>query len=199
VQTAERPRTSNTEARERLIAAARTCFARDGVRKTRMAAVAQAAGMVRQTVYAFVASKEELIELAFAERMRELIAPINERIGDPLPDASSRLVEAFVAMTEVARADHEFNEYARALGLDRALRFLTGPTAAHDVVVEILRPSYARAAGDALLRAGISLDDTAWWARNVLAALMVRGDVDSDELRRIVRKFALPALLRDDI
>jgi AcrR family transcriptional regulator len=197
-ETTERQRTGSGEAQERLIKAARECFARDGVRKTRMATVAEAAGMVRQTVYSFVSSKEELIELAFSERLGELIPPIVERIGEPPGGPGVELVEVFADMTEVVRVDREFNEYSAALGLDRALRFLTGPTAAHDAVIEIIRPFYARAAHAGVLRSDISLDDTAWWARNVLAPLIVRGDLDGEQLRRIVKKYALPALLTDD-
>src|SRR5882762_436713 len=119
-------RATDAEALERLIAAARTCFARSGVRKTRIAAIAQEAGMVRQTVYAFVSSREELIELAFAARMRELIPLITERLDPDVPELTDAIVECFAVMAEVASADTEFNEYSDALGLERALQFLTG-------------------------------------------------------------------------
>jgi AcrR family transcriptional regulator len=163
-----------------------------------MATVAEAAGMVRQTVYSFVSSKEELIELAFAERLLELEQPIVERVGDPPGGARGALVEVMACMSEVVREDAEFLDYAQALGVGGALRFLTGPTAAQEPVAEILRPFYALAVREGVLRSDISLDDMAWWARNALAPLTLRGDVDAGELRRVLWKFALPALLRDD-
>ena len=191
----EKPRAADTDAMAHLIEAARGCFARDGVRRTRMAAVAQAAGMVRQTVYAFVSSRDELIELALAARMRELIPSIETRIGTDHATVTDAFVDAFAAMADVVRDDPEFNEYAGALGLARALRFLTGSTAPNEVVAEILRPHYDRAAAEDALRPGITLDDVAFWARSVLAPLTLRADVDDAELRRVLRKFALPALL----
>lgn len=153
--------------------------------------------MVRQTVYSFVSSKEELIEAVLTQRLWEIIEPIRESLGESAARPEEQLVEVFAVMVEVVRADPEFNEYAEALGLDRALQFLTGPTAAHEVTAEIVRPYYALAAAAGVLRSDISLDDTTWWARSVLAPLVVRGEVKGEELRRILRKFALPALLRD--
>ena len=194
----EKPRAADADAMAELIAAARGCFARDGVRRTRMAAVAQAAGMVRQTVYAFVSSREELIELALAARMRELVPEIERRIGTEHATVSEAFVDAFAAMADVVREDPEFTEYAGALGLARALRFLTGGTAPQDVVMEIVGPYYDRAQADGMLQPGISLADVAFWARSVLAPLTLRADVDDAELRRVLRKFALPALLRPD-
>jgi AcrR family transcriptional regulator len=194
----EKPRSADAEAVAQLVTAARGCFARDGVRRTRMAAVAQAAGMVRQTVYTFVSSREELIELALAARTRELIPAIVDRIGSDRATVTDAFEDAFAAMAQIVRNDPEFNDYAGALGLARALRFLTGETAAHGMVAEIIRPHYERALGEGVLRSGISLDDCAFWARSVLAPLTLRADVDDAELRRVLRKFALPALLRTD-
>jgi AcrR family transcriptional regulator len=191
-------RASDAEALERLVAAARTCFARAGVGKTRIAAIASEAGMVRQTVYAFVSSREELIELAFVARLRELVPTIVARLEPGPSDLVSAIVECFAVMAEVASADREFIEYADALGLERALQFLTGPYAPHSLVIEIVRPYYARAAAEGILRHGISLDDMAWWPRNVLAPLVVRTDVDGAQLRALLRRFALPALVSVD-
>jgi len=193
---AEKPRAADRDAMAELVAAARGCFARDGVRRTRMAAVAQEAGMVRQTVYTFVSSREELIELALAARMRELIPAIEARIGADHATVTDAFVDTFAAMAAIVREDPEFNEYAGALGLARALRFLTGAAAPHDVVMEIVRPHYDRAVAEDVLVPGITLADVAFWARSVLAPLTFRADVDDAELRRVLRKFALPALVR---
>src|SRR5437763_5839257 len=92
------------------------------------------------------------------------------------------IVECFAVMAEIASADTEFSEYADALGLERALQFLTGAYAPQQVVIEIVRPYYARAVADGILRHEISLDDMAWWPRNVLAPLVVRTDLDGAEL-----------------
>lgn len=154
--------------------------------------------MVRQTVYAFVSSREELIELAFAARLRELVPVIVDRLDPATPQLADAIVECFAAMAEVASADPEFSEYSDALGLERALQFLTGPYAPHRIVIDIVRPYYARAAAEGRLRHDVSLDDMAWWPRNVMAPLVVRTDLDGAELRAVLRKFALPALMDVD-
>ena len=56
----------------RILESARACFLRYGVRGTRMGDIAEGAGMVRQTLYDWVSSRDELVDLAMAERTREL-------------------------------------------------------------------------------------------------------------------------------
>lgn len=180
-----------------LVASARRCFAVNGPRATRMAAVAQAAGMQRQRLYSFVSSRDELIELAFAARLRELMPEISRRSRSEPRPVAEEITNVFAVMTVVVRQDAEFIEYSRALGLERALRFLTGSSASLAVVAEILEPLYVRAVSTRALRPDISLDDMAWWASNMLAPVAVRADVDGLELRRIIRKFAVPALIVD--
>jgi len=55
------------ETLDRILESARECFLRKGVRKTRIADIAEGAGMVRQTVYDWVASREELVDLAMRD------------------------------------------------------------------------------------------------------------------------------------
>lgn len=89
------------EVRARIVESARRCFQRNGVAKTRIAAVASEAGMVRQTVYDFVESRAHLLELAMAARMMEFGGSVNERFrseGDVVDD----LVELLAVMTEAS-------------------------------------------------------------------------------------------------
>jgi AcrR family transcriptional regulator len=189
--------TREDEMRAAIVAAARRCFARDGVRKTRMAAIAKEAGMVRQTVYLFVDSRAHLLELAMAARMDELRAEVFKR---SLRNGSlvDELIDALAVMTEVMRADPECGELAEAMSPPAALRFMAGPDSeAHPVAASVLEPLYERAERESLLRPGLTLDEMAWWARNVLAPLSQRRDLSAEALRTIVRRFAIPAFLVD--
>jgi AcrR family transcriptional regulator len=179
----------------RIVEAARRCFRRDGVRKTRIAAVATEAGMVRQTVYDFVENREQLIGLAMAARMTEFAGPVKERFhagGDVADD----LVELLAVMTEVMNTDPECTELAAGMTPQQALRFMSGPdSAAQPVVVDILGATYERAGHAGLLRAGLTVDEMAAWARNALAPLAQRDDLSPAELRSVIRRFVLPAFL----
>jgi AcrR family transcriptional regulator len=184
------------EMRERIVQAARRCFARDGVRKTRIAAVAAEAGIVRQTVYDFVESRAHLLGLALAARMREFAGPVKERFH-PEGDVADDLVELLAVMTEVMNTDPECAALAAGMTPHNALLFMSGPDSeAQPVVIGILAPVYERAADADLLRPELSIDEMAAWARNALAPLAQRDDLSPDQLRGIIRRFVLPAFLR---
>lgn len=180
----------------RVVAAARTCFARRGAAKTRMAAVAAEAGMVRQTVYSFVSSRDELLELALAERLGELADVVLQRVN-PQGDLAGALVEYMARITEIVREDPEFIDVSEALGTAEAFRFMTGPSAAQDAALKAITPFYERGREARALRAGITLELMASWTRIICAPLTARVDLDAAELRTWLRAFALPPLLNE--
>src|SRR5262249_57082948 len=110
-----------SDGRARVVAAARKCFARDGAGKTRMAAVAGEAGVVRQTVYDFVSSRRELLELALAERLLELSEVILERVRVDAGTVPEALVECLAVIIETVRADPEVVDISEALGPAEAI------------------------------------------------------------------------------
>lgn len=184
------------EMRSRIVEAARRCFRREGVRKTRIAAVAAEAGMVRQTVYDFVESRTHLLGLAMAARMSEFVGPVEERFH-PAGDVREDLVELLAVMTEVMNADPECAELAAGMTPRNALLFMSGPDSeAQPVVVGILGPTFERARQVELLRPGLTLDEMAAWARSALAPLAQRDDLSPAELRALIRRFMLPAFLQ---
>jgi AcrR family transcriptional regulator len=187
------------EVRDRIVEAARRCFRRDGVAKTRIAAVAAEAGMVRQTVYDFVESRAQLLGLAMAARMKEFAGPVQERFDAHAEtrDVAEDLVEMLAVMTEVMNSDPECAELAGGMTPQNALRFMSGPDSeAQPVVVGILAPVYQRALDSGELRDGLTLDEMAAWARSVLAPLAQRDDLSPEGLRSIIRRFVLPSFLR---
>jgi len=181
---------------EAVVAAARTCFARDGAAKTRMAAIAHEAGMVRQTVYAFVSSRDELLEAVLAQRLLELAQVVLDDVSVE-GDLADALVECLARITEIVREDPEFVDVSEALGTAEAFRFMTGPSAAQDAALKAMAPFYERARQAKALRAGITLELMAAWTRSVCAPLTARVDLGPTELRSWLRAFALPPLLNE--
>jgi len=181
----------------RLVAASRACFAREGARKTRMAAIAREAGMARQTVYDFVSSRQELLELALAQRLLELSDVILTRVRPLRGPVAAALVEYLAVIVETVREDPEFLDVSDALGPADAIRFLTGPSTAQLAARRSIEPFYERARSETALRPGITLDDMAEWMRVVCTPLTTRADLNARELRAWLTKFALPPLLNE--
>lgn len=184
-----------TEAQRAVVTAARACFARYGVQRTRMEDIAREANMVRQTLYAFVTSRDELIELALIDWCRDLEARIDDDRRPHPDDPAEDLVEFLAQAIEITRADAEFTALAEAISRVRVTELLTGATPVHDIVVRSLHPALARAADAGLLRADVSEDEITAWLSNVLAVLVSRSDLDAEALRDLLRKFAVRSIL----
>jgi AcrR family transcriptional regulator len=182
---------------DRILESARACFLRKGVRKTRISDIAEGAGMVRQTVYDWVASRDELVDLAMARRIRELGAIIQGRANDPRQGLADQLVEVLADMIELAADDVEFENLAQAMPEAHAFAFIAGPSELTDVVGEILEPFLERARGEGVLRDGMGDRALAEWVQIVLAPLRGRRDLDPQALRQRLRYFLLPALLQE--
>jgi len=180
-----------------IVAAARACFAREGARKTRMAAIAREAGMARQTVYDFISSRQELLELALAERLLELSDVILTGVRAVRGSVARALVEYMAVIVETVREDPEFLDISEALGPAAAIRFMTGPSAAQPPALRAMQPFYERARSEDALRPGVTLDDMAEWIRIVCTPLTMRDDLDARQLRAWLAKFALPPLLKE--
>jgi AcrR family transcriptional regulator len=180
---------------DRVVTAARECFAREGAGKTWMAAVAAEAGMVRQTLYSFVSGRRELIELALIERSKELMELTQARAAKHRREMPEAIVEFMALMVELTRDDVEFGDLAGALSRNDAFPFLTGPSPLRAVVLDGLRPYFEAALEKGLLRTDRTLEDLAGWVQTVLGPLAARADLDSDELRDLLREYVLPGLL----
>lgn len=84
-------------ARERILAATVGLLERSGFDAVNVAAVATAAGVSRQTVYAQFSSREDLVSQAVTRLMGDVMAEVDAGLG-AMSGAADYLVELFVAV-----------------------------------------------------------------------------------------------------
>ena len=95
---AQRLRSDAERNRERIIAAARTVFARDGLNAS-MASVARETGVGIATMFRHFPTKEELVAAVFADRMDAYADAVATALDDPDPwDGLVGYVETACAM-----------------------------------------------------------------------------------------------------
>jgi AcrR family transcriptional regulator len=181
----------------RILESARACFLKYGVRGTRMSDIANGAGMVRQTLYDWVSSRDELVDLAMAQRSREMGEIIRRRRVDRRLPIGEQIVNVLAAMIDLASSDPEFELLAQAMPERHAFAFMAGPSALTDVVESLLEPYFDRARDEGILREDMGSRALAEWIQTVLAPLRTREDLDPGALRRQLRFFLLPALVRE--
>ncbi|HEY1966600.1 MAG TPA: helix-turn-helix domain-containing protein [Pseudonocardia sp.] len=180
--------------RSRVLASARACFLRYGVRKTSMADIADAAGLARQSVYRYAASKSALVDAALLARLSEM----GELLQDILArtkDFESAAVEGSAAVITASRTDPELTTLLEVTQ-GRHLSELTATSSAamHHLVAELWSPLFARGRAEGKLRTDVSEDQMVEWIRGVYLMLMLRSDLDAEGDRAMVRSFLLRSL-----
>lgn len=193
-RSAPSPLAEREETRARILAAARDCFRTNGVQKTTMEDVAQAAGTSRQVLYRFFSGRGEIVEAAIVERIRELAAVLAEGL-DRYKTFAQAMVESSLATIEAARHDDELQGLFENTNGIRLHHVLAGPNApVADLVEEFWRPWFERARRSGELRGDVSDADLVEWIRGVYLMLILRDDVDADREREILQRFLLPSL-----
>jgi AcrR family transcriptional regulator len=86
---------SDTEARSRLVDAARRCFERFGFEKTSLSDVAAEAGVTRRTVYRYFDNTDELLRAAFALAAGGIVERMVAHSRNS-PSPGERIVDAMV-------------------------------------------------------------------------------------------------------
>jgi AcrR family transcriptional regulator len=188
------PLAEREETRARILAAARARFRTNGVQKTTMEDVAQAAGTSRQVLYRFFSGRGEIVEAAIVERIRELAAVLAEGL-DRYPTFAEAMVESSLATIEAARHDDELQGLFENTNGIRLHHVLAGPNApVADLVEDFWRPWFERARRSGELRGDVDDADLVEWIRGVYLMLILRDDVDADREREILSRFLLPSL-----
>jgi TetR/AcrR family transcriptional regulator, fatty acid metabolism regulator protein len=106
VRPTARPTRRSARTRERIIEAATEVFARRGVHGTRVADIAERAGIAYGLVYHHFRNKEEILSAIFSERWAQYVAYLEEMARTPAPfrERMRRLIHFWV---ETYRQDND--------------------------------------------------------------------------------------------
>lgn len=180
---------------ERVIAAARRCFARYGVDRTTMHDIAKETGIGRTGVYRLGLTRRQITDAAIVTRLRELgegIRPIADRDA-PFDEL---LLETSIATVDVARSDPELRHLLDTTATVSLHRLITGhESSMHRIVLDVLGPMLRRARARGEIRPEVSDDRAVEWLRGVYLMLILREDLDADAERALVADFVLPSLV----
>ncbi|WP_182379346.1 TetR/AcrR family transcriptional regulator [Nocardioides sp. WS12] len=180
-----------------LTRAARETFARYGVRRSTMADVAKAAGVVRQTVYNTVSSRDELVELAIVQCCEELKEHLTTAgAGDP-DDVDEALLAFLMRAVDTASTHTELNELNAALPADRVKELFGHSHPIEELIRETARPVLERAKSAGRLRGDTTVDEAGRWIQGVLTFALLHDAARGGQLEHVLRTFALPSVLTD--
>lgn len=177
-----------------LVRAARKAFAKYGPDRATMSDVARSAGVVRQTLYYTVSSREQLLELAMVQCCEELQEQIDAWNLGAHDDLDEALVEFLARSVELTGGDQELAALSAALPADRAKSVFGESHPIEALIRSSLRPILERAQAAGRLRPNVTIDEASRWLQGVLTFALLRDDPGPEARRDELRKFALPSV-----
>ncbi len=191
-QDAEPLRTSPAE--EAILQRAAECFAKEGVRATTVARIAELAGLSSRTVYRYFKTRDEIVEKV---TIREAVQ-VRRRITDELAGCArfdEALTEWFLRLARIS------DENVHLTTLMETSDRTRGEVAADlkRTVGELLwAPLLETETARAALAPGLSVEDAAAWlhlAQSVLHAKVELKQVGDPRLRYFIRRFIVAPIL----
>lgn len=184
-----------------LAKAAIKCFDRFSIRKTTIEDICRAAGVSRPVFYKYFKNKRELILFIAGRETRRLsieMAKVGRRYKD--------LRRAFTEVIYFTVCESRKSDIVRFLLNPENLEFTldvvrnTEDTLMSQHSIGLL-PYYEKAKQQGLLRAGIDEMEVTQWLQMVESLLVVycnASDLSGAELHRLIEKFIVPAILKDN-
>lgn len=186
-------RLERREIPDEVIEAARKKFLHFGVHRTTMADISGEVSMPRQTLYEYVASRDDLVEVVLVRRISE--------IADELKSLHTKsfaksLVQTAVAAIRRARSDPELMNLLATAPKDIVQKVVVGHCQdIHDIVRRLLDPILDRGMAQGEVRTDKSRDEIIDWFRIVFLSLITQTGLTPEAEISIVSDFLLPSIM----
>jgi len=191
--------TKTTRVRERLLDAAEGCLEQFGPQKTSMEDVARAASMSRATVYRYFENRDALL-LGVASRQASSLAAEAINYLARFNTISDWLVEGLLFTLREIPNRPVFASLVTSLDSRASGSLFLGSTGLVEIGINVLRPMFANAKEQGLLRDDVDPEMLVEWLLRVLwTYLNAPSQVATDEegMRKLFRMMLIPAVLKD--
>src|ERR1700722_1159726 len=188
--------TSADDARERILAAAKRCIDRHGIRKTTMGDVACEVGLSRPSVYRYFADRDDLLIELITRHARALLDRARKSISRQ-GSLADQIVEAVLYVADHARRDPMTRHILDPDGTSLGKRMVVSG-ASERCRAEMWDPILDAALANNELPVGLPRSDIHLWLGDV-TKLVMRGLEDGEAVVgrywSILRRFVVPAFV----
>ena len=191
--------TKSKPVRERLLDAAEGCLGQFGPQKTSMEDVARAAGMSRATVYRYFENRDALLLGVASRQASDLAGEAIQYLGN-FNTISDWLVEGLLFTLREIPQRPVFASLVTSLDSSAASKLLLGSTGMIQIGVNVLRPMFATAKEQGLLRDDVNIDMLIEWLLRVLWTYLNAPSqvaTDEDSMRKLFHMMLIPAVLKE--
>lgn len=180
-------RTSQDQARERLIAAARRCYQSQGIQRTTMANIADEANVVRATLYRYFKTKEAILRAVFYVEVEDFLQAFKASVTTytGFCDYLTQFLLFSLQQAPDTPIHQQFFSEDSALWVSR--EYLADDSAL-GLTVALLEEPFRIAQGTGEIQADIELLQLVeWLARILISFILVPGEQrrSEDELRAL--------------
>jgi AcrR family transcriptional regulator len=161
--------------------------------------VARAAGMSRATVYRYFENRDALL-LGVASRQAATLATEAINFLAEFNTISDWLVEGCLFTLREIPKRPVFASLVTSLDSSASSKILLGSSGMIHIGVNVLRPMFANAKQQGLLRGDIDLDMLIEWLLRVLWTFLNASSQvapDEDSMRKLLHMMLIPAVLKD--
>ena len=179
--------------------AAERCLERFGAQKASMENVASAGGMSRATVYRYFENRDALL-LGVASRQAANLATEAVAFLAQFNTISDWLVEGCLFTLREIPTRPVFASLVTSLDSSAASKLLLGSSGMIQIGVQVLRPMFANAKQQGLLRDDIDNDMLIEWLLRMLWTYLNTPSqvaTDEDSMRTLFHMMLIPAVLKD--
>lgn len=187
--------TPRSKAPQRVLAAARSCFARLGIEKATITDIAEEADYTRPVIYKYFNDKEDIVDSVCLEEMATLQAQLYTRVNRGLP-FGDQLAEAILQGVLLAQD----NPYIQRFMQDRDtwVRSQSEGGKVHIWVRNRWTRFLERGLSEGHLADDLDIEQTVTWISMVQSLLLLRHmseDMNEAAMRTFVRRFVVRPLL----
>jgi AcrR family transcriptional regulator len=182
---------ADADRRGAIVAAARQCFQRYGLARTRMDDIAQRVGIVRPNLYRYFPSKEAVAAAVSAEESRRINEIRRERL--PVEGPVGDLIAASIVLgLQLALEDEHIVDLLRLENRDLVPETIAAATVRYEYWQPIFE--HGRARGE--LRSDLTDDDLIRWLSSVQLHFLEQRALypTIDDIERDVRLFVVPSI-----
>jgi len=157
--------------------------------------IAKEAGMARSRLYKSITTRQQMIEGAILERLKEIAEEIKPLLTQS-PSLADALMTGSLATTAATRGDPELTHLVETANTIRLHTVLTGrDPLAHEAFWGLWQEVFEQGRARGELRDDVTDSDLIEWLSGVQMMLSLREDLEPARERRLLDKFLLPAFL----
>jgi AcrR family transcriptional regulator len=181
---------------QRILEAAANVVARDGLRRIRMAKVAEAARCSRATLYRYFANKERLLEAYVEHVSRQFDDVLRERLSG-LRSLGPRFVEAAATSIELIASREDLAPFFSEEGVGLTAQLAANAAGLRERLAKQLDRESCSPDIEGRLRSDVTPEAAAeWLTRAILSFTVMRApERDSEALRAYLSLMLVPALV----